>query len=227
VKRFAAVILSPLACLGVLAGMWAEARGRVQPVDAEPYHKAAKAAISSLPYQLNGWIGRDEDIPEAAVKLLRPNHIVSRKYMDPLRIDHSAGLLVVQCKDSRDMLGHYPPVCYPGQGMLKVSEDRRTWDVDGLPIHGTEYVFAGEKYGHKFKTAVYNFMVIPGVGIVPDMKDVERAAEDYEQRYFGAAQFQVTLNAEMPQYDRDRVFTALMRGNTKMIQTLMSGGIQR
>mgnify|MGYP007071125856 CR=1 FL=1 len=23
---------------------------------------------------------------------------------------------VVQCRDARDMGGHYPPICYPGQG---------------------------------------------------------------------------------------------------------------
>jgi hypothetical protein len=226
-KRFAVTILAPLICLALLAGMWTEARARVQPADAEPYHKAAKAAIASLPYQLNGWVGRDEPVPEAAVKLLRPNHIVSRTYLDPLRIERGAGFLIVQCKDSRDMLGHYPPVCYPAQGMIQVSEESRDWDVGGMTIQGTEYVFAGEKYGQKYRTAVYNFMVVPGVGFARDMKGVERAAEDYQQRYFGAAQFQVTLNEAMPRFDRDRIFAALVGGNTKIIETLKSGGIQR
>ena len=227
VKRFAITMLSPLMCLGVLAGMWTEAKGRVQAADAEPYHKVAGQAVNGLPYELGGWVGRDEEIPSAAVKVLRPNASVSRTYIDPLRIDRTAGFLSVQCKDARDMLGHYPPVCYPAHGMTPISEEKREWQVGDLKIVGTEYLFAGNNGVSKYTKAVYNFMVVPGVGVVPDMKDVERAAEDYQQRYFGAAQFQVTLNAEMPRFDRDRVFTALIGGNTRMIETLKSGGIQR
>ena len=224
-KRFVVIILAPLMCLGLLAGMWTEARTRIQPADAEPYHQAARQAVMALPYQLGGWVGRDEEIPSAAVKLLRPNAIVSRTYIDPMRIDRTAGFLIVQCKDSRDMLGHYPPVCYPAHGMTPVSEERREWQVGDMTITGTEYLFAGNNGVSKYTKAVYNFMVVPGVGVVPDMTDVEQAAEDYQQRYFGAAQFQVTLNAEMPQFDRDRVFTALIGANTRIIKTLTSGGI--
>jgi hypothetical protein len=74
--------------------------------------------------------------------------------------------------------------------------------------------------------SVYNFMIVPGVGIVRDMRGVEHAAEDYQERYFGAAQFQITMNADIPQYDRDRIFAQLVGGNTKMIETLKSGGIR-
>ena len=218
------MILSPLVCLAILAGMWTEARARVQPADADPYHRRAKEAISAVPYQLNGWIGRDDEIPAAAVKLLRPNCMISRTYVDPLHISRSAGLLIVQCKDSRDMLGHYPPVCYPAHGMTKVSEQQRDWAVGDTTIPGTEYVFLHDDGQSKYRTAVYNFMIVPGVGIVRDMRGVERAAEDYQQRYFGAAQFQVTMDADTPQYDRDRVFAALVVGNMKMIETLKSGG---
>lgn len=225
-KRFVVIILSPLLCLAVLAGMWTEAKARVQPADAEPYHQRAKAAIASLPYQINGWVGRDDEIPPAAVKLLRPNYMVSRTYVDPLHISRSAGLLIVQCKDSRDMLGHYPPVCYPAHGMTTVSEEQRDWEIGDMTLPGTEYQFTRDDGVSKYRMVVYNFMIVPGVGVVRDMKGVERAAEDYQQRYFGAAQFQVTMNAEIPQYDRDRVFAALVGGNTKMIETLKSGGIR-
>lgn len=225
-RRLIVVISSPLLCLAVLAGMWAEARTRVQPADAEPYHRRAKEAIAALPYQIGGWVGRDEEIPPAAVKLLRPNYMVSRTYVDPLHVARSASLLIVQCKDSRDMLGHYPPICYPAHGMTMESEQRRDWRVGGLTIPGTEYVFTRDDGVGKYHMAVYNFMIIPGGGFARDMKGVERAAKDYQQRYFGAAQFQVTMNAEIPQYDRDQIFARLVGGNTEMIETLKSGGIR-
>jgi hypothetical protein len=225
-KRFVAIILSPLLCLAILAGMWTEARARVQPADAEPYHARAKEAIASLPYQINGWVGRDDEIPPAAVKLLRPNYMVSRTYVDPRSISRRAGLLIVQCKDSRDMLGHYPPVCYPAHGMTMVAEKERDWKVGGMTIPGTEYEFTENDGVSRYHMTVYNFMIVPGVGVVRDMRGVERAAEDYQQRYFGAAQFQVTMDAGIPQYDRDRIFAQLVGGNTKMIETLKSGGIR-
>jgi hypothetical protein len=227
-KHTIKILLAPLICLIILAAMHTEVRARIQPADAEPYHQRAKAAISSLPYQLNGWIGRDDDIPPAAIKLLHPNYMVSRTYIDPLNISRSAGLLIVQCKDSRDMLGHYPPVCYPAHGMTKISEQQRDWSVgDNTTIPGTEYVFSFNDGISKSHMAVYNFMIVPNVGIVRDMTGVEHAAKNYQQRFFGAAQFQVTMNADMPQFDRDRIFAALVGANLKMIDTLKSGGSAR
>lgn len=225
-KRFALVILSPLVCVGLLAGMWAEARTRVRASDAEPYHARARAVIESLPYQLGGWVGRDEAIPPAAVKLLRPNAMVSRTYVNPRQIDRQAGLLIVQCKDSRDMLGHYPPVCYPAHGMTPVAEERRDWQVGDQAVAGTEYRFAHSDGTRKYEMVVYNFMIVPGVGIVRDMDGVAAAASDYQQRFFGATQFQMTLSADIPQPERDRAFVTLVGANSSLIETLKSGGIE-
>src|ERR1043166_1141556 len=101
--RFVWSLVSPLMCIAVLGGLWAEKRNHIRPRDAEPFHQRAKGAIESIPYQLGGWCGQDEAIPPAATHLLRPNVILSRTYVDPGRMDRQAGLLIVQCTDSRDM----------------------------------------------------------------------------------------------------------------------------
>ena len=41
-------------------------------------------------------------------------------------------------------------------------------------------------------------LVVPGRGIFRDIKGVNRAAEDYERRHFGAAQFQFLMFADLP-----------------------------
>jgi hypothetical protein len=59
------------------------------------------------------------------------------------------------------------------------------------------------------------------------MKGVEEAAEDYQQRYYGAAQFQVVFqsegSAERSREERDEIFATLMGPNIQLIETLTSG----
>ena len=59
---------------------------------------------------------------------------------------------------------------------------------------------------------------------------VEQAAEDYQQRYYGAAQFQMVFqteaSAEPSREQRDEIFATLMGPNLKLIETLTSGALQ-
>ena len=87
--------------------------------------------------------------------------------------------------------------------------------------------------GRSSRTTVYNFLIVPGKGIVRDMKGVEQADEDYQQRYYGAAQFQVVFqqqqgqgSAEGTRAERDAVFATLMAPNIQLIETLTSGALQ-
>jgi hypothetical protein len=230
-KSTLAIFASPVLCLALLGGIVAEDRTHLKPGDVESYHRHAKEVLEAWPKQLadGQWVTEDDrTLPPAAEQLLHPNVEIDRLYVNrDLWINGrpaAASLLIVQCKDSRDMLGHYPPVCYPAHGMTKVSEQQRDWAVGDTTIPGTEYVFLHDDGQSKYRTAVYNFMIVPGLGIVRDMNGIAKAAADYQRRYFGAAQFQVTMDADTPQYDRDRVFAALVGGNLEMIETLKSGG---
>ena len=111
----------------------------------------------------------------------------------------------------------------------KYSRDR-DWMVNGSRITGHEYQFTEVWQGQTNHTVVYNFLIVPGRGIVRDMKGVEEAAEDYQQRYFGAAQFQVVFHglasADRSRDERDAMFAALIGPNLKVIETLTSGALQ-
>ena len=224
--------------IALLAGIAAEQRTHLTPQDVEPYHQRAREAIDGIPYVIGTWTGKNEEVPLAAQKLLRPNAILSRTYMDNSDSDDNhmerrrVGLLIDQCRDSRDMVGHYPPICYRAKGMIldeKASRDR-DWVVNGMTIAGHEYRFTQVWQGQTNHTTVYNFFVIPGRGIVRDMKGVEEAAEDYQQRYYGAAQFQVVFDglasADRSREERDEVFSALIGPNLKVIETLASGALK-
>jgi hypothetical protein len=229
--------------VALLAGIVAEHRRYLTPDDFEPYHIAAKAAIQALPYDAGSWHATDtNDVPKAAQKLLKPNIILSRVYKDTSvasldRPSVKVSLLIVQCKQSGDMVGHYPPICYPSHGMEMTLAQERDWVVaNKMVIPGKEYEFHQTTAdGQTFTSTVYNFLIVPGKGIVRDIKGVEEAAEDYQQRYYGAAQFQVVFqslsNDALPQEQRDQIFTTLMEPALPVIKQLNttlkpSGAIQ-
>ncbi len=47
----------------------------------------AKAAIDGIPYVMGTWTGKDNEVPLAAQRLLRPNAILSRTYLDNSSVD--------------------------------------------------------------------------------------------------------------------------------------------
>lgn len=228
VKHLAVMLLSPLLSVALLAGVMTQSSRHVKPGDVEPFHQRAKAAIESYPYIVGTWAGQDEVVPEAAVKLLRPNAILSRSYRDSSVRGNGGNvqLLIDQCKDSRDMLGHYPPVCYPANGSIMIAETPRDWHVGDLTIHGMEYEFSDRMKDQTYQRVVYNFLIIPGRGIARDMSAVSSAAEDYQERYYGAAQFQMVMSATVPRAERDRIFAMMVGARPDIIKTLMSGGIR-
>lgn len=213
-------LVATLLCLTLLGGAYAERARRLRPADVEPYHTRAKAAVERLRYTIGLWTGVDVPVPAAAQQLLRPNALLSRRYINntPSRpgsvasqIQERLSLLIVQCRDPRDMAGHYPPICYPAHGAVPTGERRISFvltDSRGVPfdLHATEYRFTAEYAGVRISTVVINSLIIPGVGTTPDMAGVYRAAENYLHRLHGAAQIQIVLSDEIPPARRDEIY---------------------
>ena len=222
----------------MLLGMVAEAQTRITRADAEPHLARCKAAIESIPLTILGpsgayWTGAETNVPLSATQLLRPNQILSRTYVrqgDPLMVS----LLIVDCRDARDLQGHYPPNCYPAQGLKLIGQIPRTWRLsDGLEVPGMEYHFASE--GHlEDPTVVYNFFVtplVPGLtvshpelnGVIcRDIDSVYTSGEDYQRRYFGAAEFQLMARSRMTGQQLDHALIDLLSPNQNVIRTLMN-----
>jgi EpsI family protein len=181
--------LSLALALALVALMTTEIAHRPSPADAAPFHAAAEAAIKAVPMKFGTWEGTEIPIPPSAQALLKPNAILSRQYAD-----HASGeqvsLVLVQCRDTRDMAGHYPPICYPGQGW---AQDDPGQVVDRT-IRAMRYEFQRHTFDQERTLVVYNFFAVPGQGMPIDMDAIRRAASDYTARPFGAAQVQVALN---------------------------------
>jgi|SRR5687768_10384188 hypothetical protein len=235
IRQLAFLLAPPLLSVGLLAGIASEKRTYLQPDDVEPYHARVKTAVEDIPYVIGYWTGSQKDVHPAAQKLLRPNVIENRIYVDKepnADWRRQATLLIVHCKDSRDMVGHYPPVCYPAHGKSELGNNRaaRDWQVGDMTISGTEYQFSDRTSAEEYRTTVYNFLVAPGRGVVRDMDSVKAAAEDYQKRYYGAAQFQVVFRApalaDLTRAERDEIFHTLITPTIPVIKLLSTGGLQ-
>lgn len=246
-------LLGPTLTLGLLAAGAYVQRDWPKPVDAAPYHERAMAAVKAIPLQVGPWIGTERNPQQAAIEVLKPNAIRNIEFTDPRaaamlgRARQRVSLSIVQCKSFDDMLGHSPPNCYPAFGDEQTYREHRVWTVAApvpvessmpvvqpaatatpLRIDGTEYHFERTHNGQRRRRIVYNFMLAPHQGTLPDMESLRQAAEDYRQRYFGAAQFQVvfdTLAGQEPTVaERDATFLTLMRAAAPAIHVLLDDG---
>jgi len=231
------VWLWPTISILMLAGMVAEARTHVQPTEAEPHLKRCREAIAAFPMTIETpsgtWTGRDTTVPEPAIKLLRPNgDPLSRDFVND-ETKQMVSLLIVNCEDARYLEGHYPPRCYPAQGEKEIREERkqRTWQLPHIELTGMEYHFAPKSPTDQGQV-VYNFFVMPLVpastvshkeldGVIcPDIDSVDRSGEDYQRRYYGAAEFQLVTGPQMSAQERDRALIDLLSPNEKLLWTL-------
>ena len=212
----------PLTTVACLAAMGAWESTEASPAIAAPYHARVRQVADEVPINFGNWTGQDTPVPTAALKLLHPNVILSRSYQEQgtgERID----LLFVQCQQSRDMDGHYPPNCYPGAGWTLQSTTPATWTVDGLTIPGCEYQFGMIHTGGTQRIIVRDFFILPDGRLFPDLATFRREAAAFKVRPFGAAQVQVVFHGEG---DRDIIYQQFMQHYLPLIQATRTGVIQ-
>ena len=212
-----------LATLVLLAGVVVEGLARPNPANSEPFHRRVREASKGIQTTIADWHGVDVEVPPAAVALLRPNVILQRRYTNR-KTGRRADFLLVQCQDARDMAGHYPPICYPSHGWNAAGTEPAQWKVEGRSITGVEYYFTRLHDGRDVGCYVRNLIILPTGNLVRDMDQVRAAASDYLRQFYGAAQIQVVIDADVPGAERDEIFAELIGPHLSLLDVLMSGG---
>jgi hypothetical protein len=202
--------IAPCAALALFATIWFEAKSREVVAGSDEHNERVQAlAEVSLTNSVGDWIGKVVPAPPAVVKLLRSNVLVARDYSN-LRTRESASVLFVHCGDARDLLGHYPPACYPAHGQELKSAEPRDWTIGGTTITGMRYRFVSRAGPMAPDDVVDNFMVLPNGQFGRDMDMATRVSQDRTLRRFGAAEVQVVTSGEMSEERRDEVFRTLL-----------------
>lgn len=200
--------IAPLLTLGLLVAIGV--RGRITPErnpNAAAYFESVKLAVESLPLQVGSYTGRDTPVQPAAQELLKPNVVMQRRYTDPVGGGY-VDVLIVHCGDVRDMIGHFPPVCYPANGWL-ASKPQLPQPITVGPHEATamSYRYERQYEGRTSSMTILNFFISPNsdAPISRDLSDVERAAGSVELAGLGAAQVQILTPAGMQNEDRLRI----------------------
>ncbi len=213
----------PVAVTAVLLiGLLIENVSYSSPSDAEPYHDRVRAVIESVPYQIGDWFGSDVEVPPAAIKLLRPNAICSRRYQNN-RTGDSVELLIVQTRDARDMGGHYPPVCYPAHGWVQKSVQAVQWEVRSQTIPGQEYTFTQSLPGRLSTIIVDNVLILPNGEMIRDIEGVRAIAADYRMHFYGAGQLQLVFSQSISAEERRAIIDVFLEAVLPVLEAVRSG----
>lgn len=197
-------------------------QGRTPPEGAAEYHAKVRSAIPLIPYNLGDWVGVDTEIKAEALRILDANASLSRQYTN-IHTGQTATLLLVQCPDSRSLLGHYPPVCYPAQGWAPNGAKTRDIEAGGVNLRASEYIFKYSELGAAAQLSVLHFTVLPDGTTSPDMQRLEDFSHDLFKRPLGGASVQFVVDGALRESDREQLYEILLALSADWIQTVQGG----
>jgi len=218
---------APLVCFVLLVGMIVvRSRPHYPPEKIEAYDARIKRAVERIPYKIGDWVGTDQEVTEAAQKLLKPNVLLERRYQN-LSTGRTLSILFVHCGYIRDMAGHYPPVCYPASGWqptgsrpAKVVFNEHWRDV-------REYTFERSLDGRRSGLKITDFFVLPSkqTPIIHDLAELRRIGERKIDDGLGVAQIQIVTYDTLPEDERKEAVQEFMQALAPVI-SLIGDGIQ-
>jgi hypothetical protein len=216
-------LIAPGLSVLLLVGVAVDQSGReASPEGAAEYHARVLAAVQAIPYRLGDWVGVDTEIRQEALRILDANASLSRTYRN-LSTGHTATLLLVHCSDSRSLLGHYPPVCYPSQGWTQLGATPHGIEREAESVAATEYAFAYESLANVAQLGVLHFTVLPDGRTAPDMGLLDQLARDKRSKFFGGASLQFIVDANLPDAMRDELYQMLYEAVSPWIETVQTG----
>jgi hypothetical protein len=214
--------LAAVALLGVVAADRLLANYRTPEVKA--YHQNIRDSGGKVPGHVGPWVGEDVPVLARAVKLLAPNIMISRRYTN-VENGLSAGLLAVHCPDAHDMVGHYPPRCYPADGWDLVSKREITWRLGDKTMPAMEYTFvlppaAPGQPAHTI--TIENFLMQPNA-VLRDMEELSSSIMGARGQAAGAGQIQVYFyDTRLTEAQRAAAFQELVNGYRPVIEAILA-----
>jgi hypothetical protein len=209
----------------LLLSMIAIAGFRATPqLATDAYMQRVSETIGEIPYRVGAKIGTDAEISQPASKLLRPNKILQRRYTD-YTTGETVSLIVVHCGEVRDMIGHYPPHCYPANGWTAVGSEDVSVAHHGQLFPARFYRFVKPESGLERRLDLLSFFVVPEstTPMVPDMDALERVSQSFRRNSLGAAQVQIMIPSDATPEERDRIAAEYMNVLEPTIRVIAAG----
>ena len=179
--------------------------------EVQAYFDRVSAMIDAIPHHSGAWVGVDIPATTAAVELLQPNKLMQRRYTNT-DTGEWFELLIVHCGDVRDMIGHYPPVCYPAHGWTLEKKDYVGVQIEGIALNAAVYDFTRDRELTTDSIVVTDVFALPASdddSFGPDLALIERAGRFRNRARLGSAQIQVIRDPKMsPEHAREALDTA-------------------
>ena len=206
---------APWLSLVVLAGMSHALPNRSQfDPQAEIRQAEVTEAVRAAPRLIGPWVGEDEQVSPQAQELLRPNALLSRTYRRPggPRIH----VLLVHCSDARDMIGHYPPVCYPSSGWIAAptegpDDDRIVFAGRTLPVRVYRFRRLRDQ-GQDEQIRIFSAFVLPDGTVTPLIDDINQQSQRLAVSVQGVAQLQVVTSGRLDRAEAVEAASEVLRG---------------
>ena len=179
----------------------------------QAYFERVAETISDVPLQSGAWLGVDIPVIPAAQDLLKPNKILQRRYTNA-NTGESFEILMVHCGDVRDMLGHFPPVCYVANGWTLDQKTPISVHIDDSEADAVRYDFSREADFVSDAIHVVNLFSLPTAGedsFSPDYATVIRAGRSRRTAGLGSVQVQVIMPASASASKRSIYLETAMR----------------
>jgi exosortase len=211
----AAVVL--LAAALILGGFDA-----ARPASAPEYQARVAAAIRALPYRLGRAVGLDRPVRPGALRILRPNAILERQYLDA-GSGEGFGLTIVHCSDARDLEDHYPPRCYPANGWTSGPAQELALEAQGIEVPARVYRFVRQSDRGESRARVLSFFVLPGDTISSDMSAVTAASRSTARAGLGAAHIMVSFDGGADDDAIRRLMGPVLEDLLPVVRTIQGG----
>ncbi len=204
--------LGPAAATLAVATTWWFLPGLPPAPDVEARYRSIRDEVLALPTRLGPWRGEDIEVPLAEQRILKPNAMISRS-LSMLGGDERAHMLLIHCRDVRDMLGHWPASCYVSAGWKPEKDAGRTLAVPhaGLELRALRHRFSrvrGEDLIER--TEVWSAFLAPGEQPTGSLEDLAGRAGARLRSRQGIAQVQVCFPGFIDDATADRAVRSIL-----------------
>ena len=211
-RRIALHPFGPVATAIAFVATWWFLPGLPPAPDVEVRYRTIRDEVLALPSRLGPWRGEDVEVPLAEQRILKPNAMLSRS-LSMLGGDERAHLLLIHCRDVRDMLGHWPASCYVSAGWKPEKDASRTIAVPhaGLELQALRHRFSrvrGEELIER--TEVWSAFLAPGEPPTGSLNDLAGRAGGRMRSRQGIAQVQVCFPGFMDDAAAERAVRSIL-----------------
>jgi exosortase/archaeosortase family protein len=187
------------------------------------YHVNIRKAVSAMPYRIQGSLGIDQAVSPGVERILSPNAMLQRRFTDPAS-GRGFGLMVIHCGDVRDLVDHYPPVCYPANGWIAQGASHHTFKIGEIAVPARLYEFSRQTQEAVIRTRVLSFFVLPGkAGVVDSMDAVEVASRSTVAAALGAAHIMVSFSGNETEAEIVSTVQGVLEPLEATIRTTLGG----